>query len=140
MSTKSGSDWEEVYPLPGCRGSNVAGVPAAVAVVASSYGMPTPSGSPDGRGWEAYKRVSNLGVGISTLWLPSGVRFGGVAGQRGDWLAGVAGILGRILRGNGVRRPPKQPPEGRVGKNSICADVRRHVALIAELRIWWIRS
>ena len=63
MSSKLWSDWEEVYPLPGCQGSNVADMSAAVAVVASSYGMPIPPGAPNGRGWEAYKGVSNLGLG-----------------------------------------------------------------------------
>ena len=56
----------------------------AMAIVASSYGMPTPTGSPNGRGWEAYEGVSNLGVGISTVWMFGGVQLGGVAEQRGD--------------------------------------------------------
>jgi hypothetical protein len=84
MFSKSRGGWEEVYPLPGRRGFYVAGVPAAMAVVASSYGMPTPIGSPNGRGWEAYEGVSSLWVGISTLWVTGGVRFGGVAGPCGD--------------------------------------------------------
>ena len=84
MSSKSGGGWEEVYPLPGCRGLDVAGESSAVPVVASRYGMPTPTGSPSGRGWEAERWVSNLWVGISTLRLHGGVLLGGVTGPRGD--------------------------------------------------------
>ena len=128
MSTKLGSGWEEVYPLSECRGSSVADVPVVVVVVASSYVIPTPIGSPNGRGWEAFEGVSILGVWISKLWLPIGVRLGGVAGQRGDCWAAVDGIVGRDLRGVGSGDLQNDPPEGGVGKNSVCADVRRHVA------------
>jgi len=71
--------------------------------------------------------------------LPGGVRFGGVAGPRGDGWVGVAGRVGRGFRGGGVRLPPNRPLEDWVGKNSVCAGMRRHVAWIDELRIWWIR-
>jgi len=74
-------------------------------------------------------------VGSSTLMLPGGVRVGGVTGPRGDMWAGVAGRVGRGLRGSGVRRPPNRTLEGGVGKNSVCTGVRRHVAWIAGLRI-----
>ena len=118
----------------------MASMSVVVAIVASSYGIPTPTCSPNGRGWEAYERVSNLGVGMSTLWLPGGVRFGGVAGPRGDVWVGVSGRVGRGLRGGGVKRPPNRPLKGGVGKNSVCVGVRKHVAWIAGLRIWWSRS
>ena len=84
--------------------------------------------------------VFNLGVGSSPFISLGGVRFGGVAGPRGGVWAGVAGRVRRGLRGGGVRRPPNRPPEDGVGKNSVCAGVRRHVAWIARLRILWIRS
>ena len=79
--------------------------------------------------------VFNLGVESSTILLLGGVRLGGVAGPCGNVRAGVAGHVGIGLRGGRVRRPPNQPPRGRVGKNSVCAGVRRHVACIAGLRI-----
>ena len=84
--------------------------------------------------------VSSLGVGSYTLMLPGDARFGGVAGPRGDVWAGTAGRVGRGLRGGGVRRPPIRPLKGGVGKNSVCAGVRRYVAWMAGLRIWGIRS
>ena len=65
---------------------------------------------------------------------------GGVAGLSGYVWAGIAGDMGRDLRGSGVRLHPNRPPKDGVGKNSICAAVRRYVAWIAGLRICWIRS
>ena len=71
--------------------------------------------------------VTNLRVGSSTFRLSIGVRFGDVSGPRSDDWAGVAGRVGRGLRGGGVRRPPNQPPlEGGVGKKYFL--IRREVA------------
>ena len=75
---------EEVYPRPQCRVPNAAGKSATVAAVASSCGVPIPTGSLSVWGWEVLGCVSNRGVGSSTLMLPRGVRFGGVTGPRGD--------------------------------------------------------
>jgi hypothetical protein len=140
MSSRLGSRWEEVYARSGGRGPNAAGESAVVASVASSCGVPIPTGSTDDWGYEAFGWVSSLGIGSSTLMLPGGVRFGGVAGPRGEVCAGVAGRVGSGLRGGGVSQPPSRAPEGGVGKNSICAGERRHAAWIAGLGIYWIRS
>jgi len=72
--------------------------------------------------------VFNLGVESSTILLHGGVRFGDVAEPCGDVWAGIAGRVGRGLRGGGVRRPPNRPAKGGVEKISGCAGVRRHVA------------
>jgi hypothetical protein len=102
-------------------------------------GVPILTGFPGVWGWEVLGWVVIRGVGSSPLVLSRGVRFGGVYGTRGDVWAGVAGRMGRGLRGDGVK-PLKRPPnqtlvEGGVGKNSVCSGVRRHVACIAGLRI-----
>ncbi len=77
---------------------------------------------------EMYPMSCCLGVMIATLGLSGSVRLGGVTGPHGDVCVGVAGIVGRRLRGGGVKRPPNRPIVGGVGKNSVCAGVRRHVA------------
>ncbi len=65
---------------------------------------------------------------------------GGVTVPSGDVWAGIAGVVGRGLRRSGVKRPLNWSLEGGVGKISICAVVRRHVAWIDGLQICWIRS
>ena len=85
--------------------------------------------------------VLNSGAGSSAKWLPGDSRRVGVTGPGGDTGAGVAGRMGRGLRGNGVKRPPNRPlVEGGVGKICVCAGVRRQLALITGPRILWIRS
>ena len=140
MSSMSGSGWKEVYPRPRCRVPNVVGESAAVAALAFPCGAPIPTDSPSVWGWEVFGWVSIRGVGFAAKLLPGGTRLGGVAGPCGDVWAGVAGRVGRSLRGGGVSQPPSRAPEGGVGKNSICAGERRHAAWIAGLGIYWIRS
>jgi hypothetical protein len=113
----------------------VAGESVAVAAVDSSHGVPIPTGSPGVWGWEVLGWVSNNGVGSSTLMLSGGVRFGGVTGACGDVWASVAGRVGRGLHGGEVTRPPNRSPVGGVGKHSVCAGVRRHMAWILGLKI-----
>ena len=43
--SKLGSGWDEVYPLPKCMGSCMAGEPAAMMVAATSCEVPIPAGS-----------------------------------------------------------------------------------------------
>ena len=136
LFSRLGSGWEEVYLQPGCRSPNAAGESDAVADVVFSQEVPIPTGFPGVWGWEVLGWVFNRGIGSSTLMFSGGVRFGGVAGSCGGIWAGVAGRVGRGVRGGGVRRPPNRPPVGcGVGKNSVCAGVRRHVARITGLRI-----
>ncbi len=127
MSPRSRSGWEEVYPLSCCLSARQSGESYAATVADSAYGMIISAGAPI-RGWGAWWWVSNLGIVITTLGLSGSVRLGGVTGPHGDVWVGVAGIVGRGLRGGGVKRPPNRPIGGVVRKNSACAGVRRHVA------------
>ncbi len=68
-----------------------------------------------------------LGVVIPTLGLSVSIQFGGGTGPQGIIWGGVAGIVGKIFRGGGDKRPPDQPKGGGVGKNIVCLGVRRHV-------------
>jgi hypothetical protein len=136
MSSKAWSGWEEVYPRPRCRVPNAVGESATIAAVVYSCGVPIPTSSPGVWWWSVLGWLSNRKIGSSTLMSPGAVRFGGLTVPRGDDWAGVAGRVGRGLRGDGVRRPPsRHPVEGEVGKSSVCSSVRRHVACITGLRV-----
>jgi hypothetical protein len=130
MSSMTRSGWDEEYPRPRCRGPRASGVSATVAIMALSYGVPSPTGSSSVWRCKVLGWVSTCGFRSSEKLLPAGgIRLGGVTGQCGDVLAGVAGRAGRGLRGGGVKRPPNRPlVEGGVGKISVCAGVRRQVA------------
>ena len=81
MSSKSRSGWDEVYHLPMCMGSCVAGEPVVMSVVATSCVVPMPAGSLGGMGKGAGWLVSNLWVGIPQVGPPGGGPHGGVAGR-----------------------------------------------------------
>ena len=81
----------------------MAGEPAVMMVMATSCGVHIPAGSRNGMGEDAGGWVSSLLVGLSKLGLLSGAPHGSVAGPSGDVWAGIAGDVGRSLRGSGVR-------------------------------------
>jgi hypothetical protein len=96
-----------------CRGPNAADESVVVAAVSSSCGVPIPTGSPGVWWWEVLLWVSNREVGSSTIMFREVFGLlGGVTGPCADVWAGVAGRVGRGLRGGGVRRPPNRPPLG----------------------------
>jgi len=73
--------------------------------------------------------VSNRGVRSSAKLMREDSRRGGLTVPGGDAEADVDGRVGRGLRGGGVKRPPDRPlVEDGVGKNCVCAGVRRQVA------------